>query len=478
MSRYGLHVKLSVIFLALLVGLGLIGAFVFWQATRLHGMETQQQLNRDLARQIATAKHDLLLESDGTIREEGLAELFHWLMVVNPNVEFYVLDREGTIVGYDAPPGVVKRDRVDLEPVRALLGGEASLPILGEDPRDVAGRKVFSVSPLPASGEPQGYLYIILASEQWDTVAEVLGRSYALRIGTWGVLGAFALTALVGLVVFHRLTRPLRGLAARMGSDEAGSAARGDEVALLERTFERMTLRIQDQMDQIRRTEEMRRELVANVSHDLRTPLASLQGYLDTLLMKAGEADEAERERYLRIAVTQAERLGRLVDELFELSKLEAGIVEPVFESFPIDELVSDNVLRHRVRATEQKVELEARVEARTPFVKADIGMIERVLDNLIANALQHTGEGGRVEVRLRPKGGEVEVEVADTGDGIPADLLPHIFDRFVRKAEGGAGLGLAIAQKVLELHGGRIEVDSELGVGSAFRFRLPVQAA
>jgi signal transduction histidine kinase len=185
----------------------------------------------------------------------------------------------------------------------------------------------------------------------------------------------------------------------------------------------------------------------------------------------------------VKTALRNAQRLNDLVGELFELSKLETKQIEPNVERFPIAELVQDVVMQYQPRAEEQGIDLRAQLPERHARVEADIGLVERAFSNLIDNALHYTPEGGRVHVRLNNEHREVCVEVKDTGPGIPEDDLPHIFERFYRvdksrdRDRGGAGLGLAIAKTILELHDCTLEVESTVGEGTTFRFRLPAEA-
>jgi signal transduction histidine kinase len=235
---------------------------------------------------------------------------------------------------------------------------------------------------------------------------------------------------------------------------------------------------------ELQRQETVRRDLVANVSHDLRTPLASLRGYLETLMIKGDSLPPEEQKMYLAIATQQTERLARLVAELFELAKLEAKDVSVQTESFPVSELIQDVVQKFELDAHRRQLAIRARVEGDLPFVTADIALVERVLQNLIDNALSHTPAGGSVTVTARAREREIAITVADTGSGISKDHLPHIFERLYRadksrdSRSGGAGLGLAIARQIVELHGGRIAVESELGRGTAFSFSLPLAGA
>jgi signal transduction histidine kinase len=235
-------------------------------------------------------------------------------------------------------------------------------------------------------------------------------------------------------------------------------------------------------LEKLKQTDSLRRELIANVSHDLRSPLTSIQGYVETLLMKLDSLGSAQTREYLQVVLSDATKLNEMVHELFELSKYEARQIEPKVERFSLTELIQDVAVKYRARAEQQQVALTAVLPERLYFVQADINMIERVLSNLIENALVHTPSGGQVTVELRKEEGLARVRVIDSGVGIEQRDIPFIFDRFFSGGRGGAGsrrgsgLGLAIAQKIAELHGTRIKVDSEPGRGSVFFFELPLE--
>lgn len=482
-----LHTRLAAALFAILVVLGLLYLASTRWTTRLYVQEVEQKLNADLAESIVSEQP---LLQDGEVHRPGLEELFHMLMVVNPGIEVYLLDPRGEILAYSAPPEKVRRQRVDLAPVKALLAGEEPLPILGDDPRSPDRRKVFSAAPIPLEGPPEGYLYIVLGGERYDSAAGMLEGSYILRLATGLALASLLLAVGVGLVLFRRLTAPLRRLEGRMirfgdsaaaaGQAPADEEADEDEVASLEAAFDEMARRIEAQVAELQRLDRTRRELVANVSHDLRTPLAAVGGYLETLVLRKDRLSGAEREEYLGLALHHAERLGRRVGELFELATLDAREDEPAREEFSLAELVHDNLQKLHLRARENGVALSVEHPEDLPPVSADIGLIERVLDNLLDNAIRFTPEGGSVTVLLARRDGEVEVRVRDTGCGIPEGEIPRIFDRLYRspyaggRETDGAGLGLAISARILELHQRRIEVESTPGRGTTFRFSLP----
>jgi two-component system OmpR family sensor kinase len=491
-----LYAKLAAVLLLLLGVMG--GSYIALTlfTTKMYLQEVDQKLNQPLAEQLVTEK---ILMRGGKINEAALRDLFHMLMVINPNIEIYLLDPGGSILAFSAPPGTVKRKTVSLGPVKKFLNGSHPFPIFGDDPRDASRLKIFSAAPIPGPITPgappgsarptEGYLYVILGGQAYDSAAQMLRGSYILRLSTWVAAGSVVLALLAGLFLFNLLTRRLSRLSAAMASFRTSDFTRfpdlppakgdhepADEIERVESTFRQMAHRMIEQVQQLKQTDQLRRELVANVSHDLRTPLASLQGYLETLLIKEGNLSPEEQHRYLEIASRQSQRLGRLVGELFDLAKLDSRETRPHREPFSIAELVQDVLQKYRLTAENKKIRLESNLEPDLPFVSADIGLIERVLENLIQNALRYTPERGTISLALAREGDRVRVRISDSGCGIPEEDLPHIFDRFYRvekERSGGGGLGLAIAKRILDLHGSRIAVESEPQKGTTFIFHL-----
>lgn len=461
---------------ALLVGLGVTSARTYFQ-------EVTQRQNVGLAANLV-AQSDLM--AGQTLDNAELNDLTKMLAMTNPGVEIYVIAADGRLLGGgDSEPGAVE-SIVDLRPVMRFLETPDRLPILGTDPRR-GGRTIFSAAPLPGG---EGYLYVLLTNELQNSLVRSVQTSTALRIGLWGSVLGLALLLFGGALAFTLLTRRLRRLNEAMrafrGSDfdrQAISlppaAAVRDEIDELTNRFLEVAEHVSDQYHALREADRIRRELVGNISHDLRTPLAALRGYLETLGLRGERLTREERDTFLAAAQAHGARLSRLIEQLFELSTLESGEGRAHPEPFLLQELVQDVTHEYSLRAEEKGVALELIVDRELPFVAADIGMIERVVTNLLDNAIRHTNPGGRVTLALERAADDlVRVRVSDTGQGIAADDLPRVFDRFYRASsarEGeGTGLGLAIVRRILELHGRQVEVSSRIGEGAHFWFDLP----
>ena len=343
--------------------------------------------------------------------------------------------------------------------------------------------------------------YVVGVTEDawFDFAVEVvLSNPYTFRATTvanvTGVLAGIALAALgiaviVAAVLARRFTTPLReltqatrevaegNLASRVPDDivAAGSA----EMAELAGGFNAMAARLQESIDIIRRDRDRSRDFLADVSHELRTPIAALRTFND--LLREGAADDpAAREEFLEQSAQQIERLDWLAQNLLELSKLDSGLVLLDLRPEDLRACVESAIEQAAPTARRRGVELALTMPDRPVRVRHDPQRVGQVVTNLVGNALKFTGRGGTVSVELRPHRDGAQIEVRDTGVGIDATELPRIFERFYRgsrsnEARGsGSGLGLAIVKSIVDMHGGRIAVESRLGAGSTFTVTLP----
>jgi two-component system phosphate regulon sensor histidine kinase PhoR len=231
---------------------------------------------------------------------------------------------------------------------------------------------------------------------------------------------------------------------------------------------------------ELRRLERIRRDFVANVSHEFKTPLTAIQGFAETLLGGALE-DEVNNRRFVTIIRDHSQRLARLTDDLLTLSRIEAGKMEFEFQPIPIADLVAPCVETSRLQADAKQLSVEMDNPLDLPPIRADLSRLRQVLQNLLDNAVQYTPPGGHIRVTAEVKDQRAIVTVADTGIGIPQSDQERIFERFYRvdaarsREAGGTGLGLAIAKHIVEAHGGRLWVESTIGQGSLFHFSVPV---
>ncbi len=319
----------------------------------------------------------------------------------------------------------------------------------------------------------------------WVTARLMFASQHDLLLATVLLLFAGGIAVSVGYFLSVALTDrivTLERAARALARSQLGVRVpvRGsDEMASLARSFNDMASQLQAAADKQRELEALRRNLIAWAGHDLRTPLASIQAIVEALADGLVEDPETE-ERYLRTAQREIRSLSLLIDDLFELAQLEAGGLRLDLAPMALSDLVSDTIESFSGLAARDGITLEGSVGPGVDPVTVDARLIGRALSNLVGNALRHTPPGGRVEIVARESDAGVCVEVRDTGEGIGAEDLPHVFERFYRgeksrsRATGGAGLGLAIARSIVEAHGGTVGVDSTPGEGTRFYFILP----
>ena len=492
-----LHVRIAGVVLAVLVVMALCLLLLSRAQQQRVYLEVTQRLNLNLARYVVEHQPRALLTPAGEPERGLLMKMAMDVMMTNPAVEVYVLNAAGVIVGHALDGANVRMRAVDLGPVRELLGDPAriELPVLGDDPSQPGSRNVFSVAMIGDAAAPaqaRGYLYIVLRGKASQGLMEGSSRSSAMRQTTLAVLLACALSGLALLASLVVLTRPLRRLTAQMQSFRGGGAitrqatmragSDADEIALLEAAVQALHARIAEQFEQMQESDRMRRELVSNLSHDLQTPLTIIQGYAEHCLLKNDSLSPQERARTLQLMLHHGERLSRRIGDLFDLSRLEAGRMQPKLERFCLAELLQDVVDGYQIEARARALTLTLSASSQcADCVRADIALLERVLQNLIDNALRHTPAGGAIVVAVAAGPTDLGVSVSDTGKGIAGEHLAHIFERYYRGPEFGsigagpsAGLGLAIVKRILELHGSAIRVSSEIARGTRFDFSLP----
>jgi len=462
-----------------LIGLMLIAVgyvYITYNASLEYSQETSQKLNREVAERIATHTKPFLNGSLDTLEVENI---FHNVMVLNPSVEVYLLNNQGEILSFYAPFGHVQLSVLDLNPIQEFIAKPDAF-IKGEDPRNPGVFKVFSAAPIQDSENQVGYIYVILASEEYTTVTSMLENSFIMKLATKSMLITLVATVIIGLLLIWFLTKNLNKIIVSVNDFKNGNLearinleTKG-ELSVLANNIDEMSDKVVEAINERKGIENLKKELIANVSHDLRTPLTSIQGYAETLVLLDDKLSKEDKLKYTNFILSSTEKVKKLVDDLFEISKLESNNVKTQLEVFSIEEMISDIVSKYELIAKSNDVKLHFECSADNSNVNADIALINRVMQNLIDNAIKHTPSEGEIKVLISSIKNGVNVVVKDTGVGIPENELPYIFDRY-RKGNlaGSTGLGLAIVKKILELHSSNIMVSSVFKKGTEFSFRL-----
>jgi signal transduction histidine kinase len=339
-------------------------------------------------------------------------------------------------------------------------------------------------APVVVNGEAVG----MVAVTREPPPLSVAIRSLGPTIGFVALALLVTGTAVGALLIFRPARRRLQGLqvAARaIGEGQVGVRAPetgGDEVTVLARTFNEMAEQLEQRTAALETADRTRRQLLADVSHELTTPLAAIRGYIETLEMPGLALDAATRSRYLTIVNEETERLEHIVGDLLDLARLEGGGGSLRVEVVPVSQLLARVRHRHQPAVAEKQIVLETMQDQDVSSVRGDANRLEQALQNLVANAVRHTPPNGRVRVSAHTIDGMVQIVVDDTGPGIPAEHLPRVFDRFYKVDESrtgtaipsGSGLGLSIVQAIVARHGGSVRASNLDGGGASFEMRLP----
>ncbi len=474
--------QISIIFLLVLIVFGSLSLFISIRAARNYSIEVNQKLNRDLAQNMVDViKPDF---RNGIVNESAVQDIVHSMMVINPSVEVYLLDPKGKILAYVAPDKVVKLKQVSLAPINRFLSDQENNIIYGEDPRNPGEQKIFSVAPVIENEKLTGYIYIVLASQEYTSASQMVLGSYILGLSMKSIISILVLSALIGLFLLWIITQKLNVIIYGIRQFRSGNlkaripAKNSDDLDKISLAFNEMASTIEKNIEELNGLDNLRKELISNVSHDLRTPIASIQGYAETLLIKKDDISREDQARYLEIIYNSCEKLKKLVADLFELSKLQTNQIKLNKEPFSLAELVHDIANKYRLLSQKQGISINTIVSDKIPVVIADISLIDRVVQNLIDNALKFCKSGDYINISMEPNSSrDIKFTIADSGKGISNEILPHIFERYYKGSESksSSGLGLAIVKKIIDLHGSTIHVESIYGKGTKFYFFLPI---
>jgi signal transduction histidine kinase len=381
------------------------------------------------------------------------------------------------------------KDALTPELLKALEGRSSS-GSLNDTILSPFAQRVYAVEPIYASGAAGEVVGAVALSSppRVGTAAYAVFQTAVTRILLISAIGAIAFAIVVAVLLSRRLTRPLARLTtatARMANgDYAARVNVGspDEYRRLAATFNEMAAALEHDVNELQRQEQMRRDLVANVSHELATPLTAISGFTEALLDGMLHSRE-EREETVRRIARESARLRRLVDQLRQVARYEAGAQALDRAPLQLHTLVDETLAVLAPELSRQSVEAFNYLPSTLPLVYADGDRLTEILLNLTDNALRHVPAGGRIEVAARVEGDFVRVGVADSGPGIATMDRQRIFDRFYRvdrsrnSSTGGSGLGLAIVRALVEAHGGTIRVEDAQHGGALFSFTLPIYA-
>jgi signal transduction histidine kinase len=421
----------AVVFL-LIALLGVIFVAITYIATTNFYEASTQLLNKDVAAHIARFTSPYGREG---FDKDKADSVFYNAMVISPSAEVYFLDRAGRVIYFHGNATEIKAFQVSLTPIRSYLSSEGRRHIAGLDPRDPDHLKIFSAAPVEGPAGLMGYIYVILGSRQYRSVTQMLYSSRVTPVVLSTVLVVVAVSLLFTALYLRRI---------RLRFDEM--------VAAMGRRFREG-------------------DFMVNLSHDLRTPLAIARGYAETVLMKKGELNTEEERGYNELVVGKLRQVEKMVGQLFELAKMESRNFEPKKEPFVFSEMVGEVI---RATGAVQRVEQKSLEDG--SWIEADIGLMERVVQNLLVNAMTYSPAHGRICLGLRREGDELVLRMANEGAALPTDLLEWVNAGGMTRPEQPA-IGLTIVKKILSIHGFLFGAEVRDGM-NVFTISMPVYKA
>jgi signal transduction histidine kinase len=432
------------------------------------------------------------------------------LVLFEPDTQLYLLNSGGTVIASTGDVPLPAGFKVALGPVMEAIGPEPMPYVMGDDPERMDATAVVAARPLKRAlirndSGPAGYLYLVCHKRGLPEGRLAALRSAFDRPALGLILAVVALSTLLAAWVTAAVTRPLARLTALVssvtqgglektaaqpaGPSEMATPDSRDEFGQLGKGINAMLATLRTQWGTLRQLDHFRREGVSNLSHDLRSPLTATAACLETLENRWANDDARAADRQLvEVARRNTHNAARLVQSLGDLAQLDEPEFKLRSDVMDVAELLDDVALRFTERAARQGVRIVSGADgaasnsASAPLAAVDVELFERAIANLIDNALKFCPAGATITLDAMAAGSDVQVTVSDTGPGIPAADLPHLFDRFYQSrqsvapatGEGGKGLGLAIVKRIVELHGGRVDVNSLAGAGTQVLLKLP----
>ncbi len=493
---FGIFTRITLWFCLILACVSIFFSLFGYFSTIEFYEKTTQTMNKDVASHIA--KFSSPFKRTGIDR--GLADsIFQHVMILNPKAEVYFLDTTGKITYCDMQDSICNRQesnrfltKVPVNPIKKFINLKGKIFIKNADPKEPSTKKIFSAAVAKFNGQPIGYIYIVLNSGDPKVIADMF-----IKTGYINSIKGFSIIFIISiLLTISYLSRVKNGYDEilniirefKMGNLTARfQPKKKDEFMILRESFNNMADLLSLHMGTIKRNEEQRKNLIANISHDLRTPLSLIRGYTETLLFKedlrsefAFEVNSDHEKNYTKIILTNINKLEKMVSQLFELSKIESPSFKPKMEPTIFSELLLDIIKGAEFKAAEKGVNFKFSDNNLQEWVFVDISMMERLLQNLIDNALSYTPLGGIIEITIQKVESDLCFSIYNSGIPISSEIVDFISSKNEilmqeQAKKGGSGLGLTIIKKILNLHQFPYSLNINGKEGNVFVFSIPI---
>jgi signal transduction histidine kinase len=438
-----------------------------------------QILNKEVAAHIA--KFSSPYGPNG-INKKKADSVFYNAMIVSPNVEVYFLDTAGKVIDYHAADSLIKVRQVPLKNIKQYLQTPTT-EITDVDPKDPGNPKIFSAAEVWNGKKLIGYIYVILVSKQYRNVADIVFKSKAGGLAIKVFCIVILTTIIFGLLYTSRLQSRFNRVIAVLERFKDGDlnvrfdANKRDEFYPISDAFNKMAVMLETNFNKQKELENERQNFLINISHDLRTPLAVARGYAETLLLE-NPGYTSRQIQQLELVLSKIQMVEKLVLQLFELSKTESVSFVPVKEPFIFSEILQENLAGTQLQASHKKVALICVDCENTSYINADAGMMERVIQNLLENAVKYTAENGSITVTLAHESGSLLLYITNSGLPLSDELISWINNNevtgFVNRP-ANTGLGLALVKSILKLHDFKLTAGVSRSGQNSFTVKMAV---
>ncbi|MDB5151531.1 MAG: Histidine kinase [Mucilaginibacter sp.] len=460
----GIFSRIGIFVFLVIAALGVLFVYVTYTATSDYYQGSTQLLNKDIAGHIAKLSAPF---SSAGIDHKKADSVFNSTMIISPNTEVYFLDTMGNVKYYYAPDSLIKERKVPVDKIETYLSDHLHL-IKNTDPRDPGNPKIFSAAPVTYQDQKIGYIYVILAGMEYRSVAEFVFKS---QVGGWATKVFFIIilaTVVFSLLYTSRLQKRFNHVVRVLDQFKDGnlnvrfSIVEKDEFFPIADAFNKMVAMLDNNFSRLKLLEDERKTFLANISHDLRTPLAVARGYTETLLIES-TTSRKEQEEYLEMILNKITQVEKLVLQLFELSRMESVNFTPQKEPFVFSEILQETVKGAEFQAKKKSITIACNSCEDTTLIDADISMMERVVQNLMENALKYTEGNGFITITLSREADRLIMQLENSGTLLSPQILDWINsdtgDGTIKRPKQ-AGLGLALVKRILELHNFGFEAD------------------
>jgi signal transduction histidine kinase len=480
--RTSIFTSIGLLMFLIIMLFGAMFIYLTYLSANHYYQATTQLLNKDVAAHIAKFTSPF---KAGGLDKKKADSVFHDAMVLSPSIEVYFLDTLGVVQYFQAPDSMIRLRKIPLDNIHKLIASGGRSFIKGPDPKNPSDDEVFSAAEVSTEKGKLGYIYVILGSNEYRKVSRSLFDNHVLML-TLQVFGVIvALSLLLSAIYLKRIRKNFTRITHVMDQYRSGNHSarlqtdRYNEFSSLADGFNAMADQLDETIDRLLSTEKERKDFLANISHDLRTPLSIARGYIETLKeeIRKEPGDAAKQELFVQMAAKKIYQLESMVAQLFDLSRMESPEFKPVLEPLLISDIIEETVSTAQPASRVKHITLSC-IGCQHPYwVLADTGMMERLVQNLIDNAVKYTPEHGRVQVTVSSVQDALEIVVENSDKPLNAALVEWINNVSAVGPMSGkphSGLGLAIVLKILQLHHFSFSASTHEGI-NYFKVIMPI---